>query len=128
MNYSIIDLRHPASAFLYSATSPKVFVDGIEQLGSGWGPRHVAMAPGPHRVQVYVPYIFPPKTGQATLDLTVPETGVALEYMAPTITFAKGSLGAPGQQKSGGFSLVMGLNIVVAGLVLVGCLAAAFLR
>ncbi|GGN70330.1 hypothetical protein GCM10010112_36740 [Actinoplanes lobatus] len=124
MNLSIIDLRYPPSAFLYAALSPKIFVDGVEQPGTGWGKRPVGMAPGPHRVEVYVPYFLPPRTGRATLDLTVPEVGVALEYMAPTVTFAKGQLGAPGQQKSSGFRGVMALNVIVVAVVAIALIAA----
>jgi hypothetical protein len=39
---------------------------------------------------------------------------------APTLTFARGSLGAPGQQRSKGFSLVMALNIIAVLAVVVG--------
>ncbi|GAA0437949.1 hypothetical protein Aca07nite_46770 [Actinoplanes capillaceus] len=124
MNLSIIDLRYPPSAFLYSALSPKIFVDGVEQPGTGWGKRPVGMAPGPHRVEVYVPYFLPPRAGRATLDLTVPEVGVALEYMAPTVTFAKGQLGAPGQQKSSGFRGVMALNVIAIAVVGIALIAA----
>ncbi|GGN40686.1 hypothetical protein FHR83_006979 [Actinoplanes campanulatus] len=124
MNPSIIDLRYPSSSFLYSATSPKIFVDGVEQAGTGWGKRPVGMAPGPHRIEVYVPYVLPLRAGRATLDLTVPETGVGLEYMAPTITFAKGQLGAPGQQKSSGFRGVMALNVIVITVVAIALIAA----
>ena len=115
-----LDLKHPASAFLYNATTPRIFVDGAEVPRAGWGPNHVPVVPGPHRVEVYVPYVFPRRAGRAVLDLTVPEVGVSLEYMAPSFTFARGSLGTPGQQKSTGLRTIHTLNIVVIALVVVG--------
>ncbi|HEY3008448.1 MAG TPA: hypothetical protein VGJ63_10370 [Micromonosporaceae bacterium] len=41
--------------------------------------------------------------------------------MAPSITFASGSIGSPGEQKSAGFSLVMVLNLLALLVVVVGC-------
>jgi hypothetical protein len=122
-----LDLRHPASAFLYNATTPKVSIDGVEVPGANWGQFFVPVPAGPHRVEIYIPYALPRRAGRAVLDLTVPEPGVSLEYMAPTITFAKGSLGVPGEQKSAGLRAVHTLNIVVIAAVVIGVLVARFL-
>lgn len=122
-----LDLKHPASAFLYNATTPKIFIDGTEVPGAGWGRNNVPVAPGPHRVEIYVPYVMPRRAGRAVLDLTVPEAGVSLEYMAPSVTYAKGSLGTPGQQKSTGLRTIHTVNIVVIALVVIGVLVARFL-
>jgi hypothetical protein len=73
-----------------------------------------------------VPYVLPRKAGAAQLDVTVGAgQDVPLEYMAPTVTFARGSIGAPGQQKSAGFSTVMVLNVVVILALVVGCVVLA---
>lgn len=38
MNYSLIELRHPPMSF-FGLSSPKVFLDGVEQPARGWGQR-----------------------------------------------------------------------------------------
>jgi hypothetical protein len=117
-----IDLRRPAGAFLYDMTKPRLTIDGHDVVVQGWG-RHFfdVVAGGPHRIEIYVPYALPRRVGRATLDVVVPEQGVALEYMAPTVTFAKGTLGPAGQQKSSGFKTVHALN-AAAVLLAVGYL------
>lgn len=113
-----LDLRRPVGAFLYEATKPKVTIDGHPAPVHGWGVQQFDLIPGgPHRIEIHVPYVFPRQVGKAALDFMVPAEGVALEYMAPSFTFAKGNLGAPGQQKSGGFALSWGMSIGVAVLV-----------
>jgi hypothetical protein len=106
-----IDLRRPAGGFLYDMTKPRVTIDGYDVVIRDWS-RHVfdVMVGGPHRIEIYVPYAFPRRAGRATLDVMVPEEGVVLEYMAPSVTFAKGSLGPAGQQKSSGSTVVRTLN------------------
>jgi hypothetical protein len=51
-----------------------------------------------------------------------PGQNLAIQYMAPTVTFRRGSLGA-GAQKSAGRSFVWILNVVVLVLVLIGAVA-----
>lgn len=111
-----IDLRRPAGAFLYNMTNPCLTIDGHDVPVQGWGQHSFdVVSGGPHRIEIYVPYALPRKVGRATLDVMVPEQGVNLEYMAPTVTFAKGTLGPAGQQKSSGFKTVHAFN---AGAVL----------
>ena len=106
-----INLRRPAGAFLYNMTKPRLTIDGHDVLVHGWDQHFFdVVAGGPHRIEIYVPYAVPRKVGRATLDVMVPEEGLALDYMAPTVTFAKGSLGPAGQQKSSGFKAVHALN------------------
>ncbi|MEV6306125.1 hypothetical protein AB0M02_42405 [Actinoplanes sp. NPDC051861] len=112
-----LELKHPVDGWLYKATTPKILVDGAEFPGSDWGRNGIQVAPGAHRLEVYVPYVLPRRAGRAVLDLTVPEVGVALEYMAPSVTFAKGSLGTPGQQKSTGSKPIRITSFVIIGLV-----------
>ncbi|MFC5942043.1 hypothetical protein ABUL04_19270 [Micromonospora harpali] len=88
----------------------------------GWGRHRIAVDPGQHRLEVWVPYVLPRKAGRATREISVDEGAeVTLEYMAPTITLAPGQLGAPGEQKSTGYSAVMVLNIVVVVAVVALC-------
>ncbi|WP_229068512.1 hypothetical protein [Actinoplanes sp. DH11] len=112
-----LDLRHPTGGFLYKLTGPRVLIDGTAQPVGAWGTHAVDVAAGPHRVEVHVPYVLPRKAGRATAEVTVPEQGLALEYMAPTVVFAKGSLGPQGQQKSPGFKAVHAFNIAAVVLV-----------
>jgi hypothetical protein len=114
----VIDLRFPEQAFLYRSTKPRVLIDGVEQPVPGWGQHRFAVPPGPHQVQVYVPYVLPRRAGRAALEVTVPPEGeVVLEYLAPTFTMARGALGEPGRQVSTGASTVRVANIVVLVLI-----------
>lgn len=108
-----IRFAHPVGAFLYGATGPQLEIDGEKVKVPGWGDHEFRVSGGDHRVRVWVPYVMPRKVGRATIEVEVPAGGrVELEYMAPTITFAKGALGTPGEQKSAGFRPVMALNVV----------------
>ena len=53
---------------------------------------------------------------------------VTLEYLAPTLTFRRGSLGEPGKQKSAGYSTVMIMNVIAVAGVLLLLILAAVLR
>lgn len=115
-----VTFGHPSSAFLYRGTAPRMRVDGQEVDVGGWGTRTVAVTPGRRRVEVWVPYMFPRRVGRTRTEVEVePGARAELEYMAPTITFGRGSLGAPGQQKSSGLSAVMVFNVVAVVAVLV---------
>ncbi|MGC5019703.1 hypothetical protein [Micromonospora sp. DT47] len=122
-----ITLSHPAATFLYRATKPRMRLDGVEIPARGWGIHRLPVTPGRHRLEVWVPYVLPRKAGRASHEFLVGEgKKLELEYLAPTVTFARGSLGAPGEQKSVGHSTVMVLNIVAAVVVLVMCAVLAF--
>jgi hypothetical protein len=113
-----LTLSYPESAFLYRATKPRLLLDGSPVDVSGWGQQILPVSPGLHRVQVWVPYALPRRAGRADLTVTVPDNGTLdLEYMAPTLAFAKGSLGVPGEQKSTGQAAVRMANIVTVVLV-----------
>lgn len=126
---TLLDLTvsHPAATFLYRATKPRVRMDGIDVAVSGWGRHRLAVEPGRHRVEVWVPYVLPRKAGRASCEIDIPRgSQFALAYMAPTVTFARGALGTPGEQTSTGYSTVMILNVVtlvvILGICLVGML------
>lgn len=119
-----VTFAHPAAAFLYNATKPRLRVDGVEVPVPDWGTHRFPVVPGRHQLQVWVPYALPRRVGKASTEIDVrPGEDVGLEYMAPTVTFASGSLGAPGQQKSAGFSVVMALNVVAVLVVLIALVA-----
>ncbi|MEH0981950.1 hypothetical protein [Micromonospora sp. CPCC 205556] len=122
-----LTLRHPPAAFLYAATTPRVRLDGVDVTVPGWGRHSIPVDPGQHRLEVWVPYALPRRVGRVTREVSVDEgSEVSLEYMAPTITFGRGALGAPGEQKSTGYSAVMIANVVAAVVVLGLCAVLAF--
>lgn len=113
-------LAYPPAAFLYRATKPTVVIDGVPQPEAPWGTRRFELPAGRHRVDVHVPYVMPRRAGKAALEVTVPSSGaVRIEYLAPTITFARGSLGAPGEQVSAGATAVKWANMVALVLMVV---------
>ncbi|MFG1884795.1 hypothetical protein [Micromonospora sp. NPDC049102] len=119
-----VTLRHPVATFLYQATKPRIRLDGVDVKTSGWGVQRIPIMPGEHRLDVWVPYVIPRRAGRARRNITVTDgQDLALEYMAPTMTFARGSLGAPGEQASTGYSTVMVFN-VIAVIVVVAALVA----
>jgi hypothetical protein len=119
----------PPAAFLYQRTRPRLRVDGVDVPVPGWGTHRVPVAPGPRTVEVWVPYVLPRRAGKARAKVTVPAgQDVSLAYLAPAVTFLGGSLGAPGQQKSAGYSTVMTLNVVAIATVLVLIILAVLLR
>jgi hypothetical protein len=108
-----ITFSHPASAFLYRTTAPRLRIDGTDVAVPGWGSHRYPLAAGRHRIEVWVPYAFPRRAGRAKAEVAVnPGKSEKIEYMAPTFTFAGGALGAPGKAKSAGFSTVMIFNVL----------------
>jgi hypothetical protein len=121
----VVTFGHPAAAVLYRATRPRLRVDGVEIDIPGWGRHETSVPGGRHRVQVWVPYAIPRKAGRAQAGVAVaPGETVALDYVAPTVTFAKGSLGTPGQQPSTGYSTIMVLNVLAVVAVIAFVVAA----
>jgi len=86
-------------AFILFFFKPKVAINGQELPQQPWGRQVIPVQPGTYRLDVYTPYILPPKLGPATLDVPVaPGQTVELEYKAPAFAFFPGSLGAPPQK------------------------------
>jgi hypothetical protein len=122
-----ITLNYPAGAFLCKARSPQVRVDGRDVEVHQWGTHHVPVSSGRHRIKVWVPYFLPRKAGMASTDVSVASGDVVeLEYMAPALTFARGSIGSPGAQKSTGYSVIRTLNWIVAITVISGAISFLF--
>ncbi|MFG1652339.1 hypothetical protein ACGFIE_20665 [Micromonospora sp. NPDC049275] len=119
-------LRHPAGTFLYQAAKPRIQLDGVDVKSTGWGAHRIPVTPGDHRLDVWVPYAVPRRAGRARRNFTIDNgQNLALEYMAPTVTFARGSLGEPGKQTSTGYSTVMVFNVIAAILVVAALIAFA---
>lgn len=124
-----LGLGHPEAAFLYKATKPRVRLDATDLPVDGWGRHRIPVPAGRHRLQVWVPYALPRKAGRAALDIDVPAGGTLdLEYLAPTFTMARGSLGRPGEQASTGLTTVRVLNWAVVILVVAGLIVVAATR
>jgi len=124
-----LSLTHPESAFLYNATKPRARLDGAELPIDGWGRHRLPVPAGPHRLQIWVPYVLPRKAGRAALDIVVPVGGTLdLEYVAPTFTMARGSLGTPGEQSSTRLGPVRILNWVAVAVVVIGLIFVAVTR
>src|SRR5262245_45797125 len=123
----IITFGHPPEAFIYEATSPKMNVDGTPFQVPGWGTYQYALPAGSHKLDVWVPYAIARKGGKAATQVTVgPGDNLAVQYMVPTLTFRRGSLGT-GSQKSSGRALVWVLNGVGLVVILVGLLVYVWL-
>jgi hypothetical protein len=104
-------------AWIFFLIRPAVAVDAVPVAGS-WGRTVLPVGPGPHRVQVYVPYFLPPKVGRAEAIVTVqPGQTVELEYRAPAFLFARGALGTPPQRYPGLSFLI--IVLAAAALILI---------
>jgi hypothetical protein len=57
-------------AFFYFFVKPKVAVDGYP-VATDWGRMVIPVPPGDHRVDVYMPYVLPPRVGPADLTVSV---------------------------------------------------------
>jgi len=94
-------------AWIFFFIRPAVAVDAVPVPGS-WGRTVLPVGPGPHRVQVYVPYFLPPRVGRAETIISVqPGQTVELEYCAPAWLFARGALGVPPQRYPGLLFLII---------------------
>ena len=84
-------------AFLLYFFPPKCSIDGSPEFGIKWGDNHLPVPAGRHHVRVWFPYLFISQCGPAETLIDVPESGMALEYKAPTWwVFSKGKMFIPG--------------------------------
>ena len=84
-------------AFLLYLFPPKCSIDGSPEFGITWGDNHLPVPAGRHHVRVWFPYLFISQCGPAETLIDVPESGMALEYKAPTWwVFSKGKMLIPG--------------------------------
>ena len=94
---------------------PKIFVDGSEIPGVGWGRTVVPTLPGQHQVHVYVSnFLWPRQMGPADTAVQVEPGRLAeLEYKAPAWQWSPGSLGV-GPQRYNGVGISVAFNLVLA--------------
>ncbi len=84
-------------AFLLYLFPPKCSIDGGAEFGITWGDNHLPVPAGRHHVRVWFPYLFFGQCGPAETLIEIPESGMALEYKAPTwFVFSKGKMLIPG--------------------------------
>ncbi|WP_155370946.1 hypothetical protein [Catellatospora vulcania] len=79
-----VTLAHPSLTRLYRTSTPRLSVDGVDQLVRSWGTHTVAVAAGPRRVAVQVVPKNGEPFGQAEASAVV-ELGAqtSVEYRAP---------------------------------------------
>ena len=115
---SSIELGHPADAFIYEACTPRISVDGVPVAG-GWGRHPLPVTSADARLEIHVPYMGR-RAGKASAVLPAGRP-VHLAYMAPSVVFKKGAIGAQGEKlRSPGRRGVWVFNWVMLGLVAVG--------
>lgn len=106
---------------------PRVTIDGQEVPDAVWGDNEIPVAAGLHDVEVETRYLLPFWRGAAGMFVQVPEGGrVELEYCAPAVMLAAGSLGPP-PQRFKGYGYVYALFAVVAVAAVAACTVAALL-
>lgn len=115
-----VTTRYHWSAFLLGLFKPEVTING-QTVARTWGRTVIPVAPGQHHLHVHVPYLLPPRIGNADLPVAVhPGQTVELEYKTPMIVFMNGALGAP-PQKYPGFGIQIGLMIFLLLMILCSC-------
>ncbi len=81
-------------AFLFLFCTPVIEIDGHPQR-LRWGTHRFGVAPGRHRVRVYVPYLFWPQCGANVIDVDVAAGRAAhVSWYMPPLVFLKGSMRA----------------------------------
>src|SRR5262249_23331371 len=111
----VVDAKFMALAFFLYVLTPSIGLYGLPPIPGAWGENAFSVPPGRPRVHVYAPYFLPPRLGPADLVVDVrPGQTVRLEYRAPLVSWAKGSLGPPPQRYHGAWSL----GVILGGLLL----------
>ncbi|MFC7245925.1 hypothetical protein ACFQO7_25900 [Catellatospora aurea] len=79
-----VTLAHPHLTRVYRTSTPRLSIDGVDQLVRSWGIHTVAVAAGPHRVEVRVVHRNGEPFGQAEASAVVELGGqTVVEYRAP---------------------------------------------
>ncbi|MDY6994961.1 MAG: hypothetical protein SW019_00095 [Actinomycetota bacterium] len=116
-----ITTRYFPLSWAFALVKPKVVLNGYEMPVPAWGRVVYPTWPGPYHVQVWVPYLLPPRVGPAAESVIVhPGQLVELEYRLPVWTFSRGALGPAPQP-------YRGVWIVITGAVLALVFAVVFL-
>lgn len=84
-------------AFILYLFKPRCSIDGGVEFPIQWGDNHIPVPAGRHHVRVWFPYMFISQCGPAETLIEIPESGMALEYKAPTWwVFSNGKMIIPG--------------------------------
>ncbi|MDD9369045.1 MAG: DUF2510 domain-containing protein [Acidimicrobiales bacterium] len=84
-------------AFILYLFKPRCSIDGGVEFPIQWGDNHIPVPAGRHHVRVWFPYMFISQCGPAETLIEIPESGMALEYKAPTWwVLSKGTMSIPG--------------------------------
>ena len=116
-----IHTSYPALAFMLALTPPKATIDG-HGVPLRWGTNIVPTPPGPHDVQVHVPYLWDVGKARTTVQTGGPAP-TDLYYAAPWMTFSPGAMDRQ-PVKSPGFGLMIGLTVGIFGVMLL-CVCAS---
>ena len=120
-----VDIKHHPLAFMYSAFTPVITINGYRQQGR-WGVNVLPLPPGNHHLRIHIPYLLPSEIGHADLTVPVqPGQQVALEYRAPMVVFMGGSFGVGPQKWPGAAFTYVLLGVAGALLVLMLLLVVA---
>jgi hypothetical protein len=123
-----LTLKYMPLAFLFGLFKPVVELNGQPTPVRSWGRHEIPVPPGQYHLHIHVPYLLPPRVGNADLPLYVnPGQTAELEYRAPTIAFLNGALGAPPQKYPGLVAtwIIMGLSLLILLCVCGGIIIAA---
>ncbi|MFI5844493.1 hypothetical protein ACIA8K_32835 [Catenuloplanes sp. NPDC051500] len=114
-----VTARYSWLAFVLALFRPSLTVNG-QPVPAAWGRTVVPVPPGQHHVQVYVPYLLPPRVGPAETVVPVhPGQVVEVEYRAPVIAWIGGAIGPAPQPVRG---LAAGIALLVVPLVALLCI------
>ncbi|GHJ48277.1 hypothetical protein Cs7R123_56190 [Catellatospora sp. TT07R-123] len=88
-----VTFAYPAFTRLYRTSSPRLLVDGVDQLVRTWGTHTVAVGAGPHQVAVRVVPTSGQEFGLAEAEVTVEFAArTSLSYRAPHFHGSHGRL------------------------------------
>ncbi|GAB1640643.1 hypothetical protein [Krasilnikovia sp. MM14-A1259] len=119
-----VTLKFNPIGFLFGLFKPPVELNG-QEVAKGWGRHVIPVQPGQHHLHIHVPYLLPPRIGNADLAVPVaPGQTVELEYRAPMIAFMNGALGAPPQKYPG---MAVSIVLLAISLVILLCVCGGFL-
>jgi Protein of unknown function (DUF2510) len=99
MSFIEINPTHGTLSFGAEIVKPKVRIDGGPELVlPAWRPARIPVAPGPHRVELWMVWGLIKKYGHSSVDVQVPPEGVRVSWKTPgsAITKAKVALELPG--------------------------------
>jgi len=93
MSFIELDPVHSKLAFSAEVVKPRVSIDGgPETMLPGWRPCRIAVAPGPHRVEMWMTWTVNKNYGRNAIDVQVPPEGIRVTWKTPGTAFSKGKM------------------------------------